>query len=460
MLLGRLIFERLLLRPLLRFRLAWFAAGALGAYLTLVIVLFTLAQREVALNGPFASCQAKRDSETGAALYTFAYRLPGSAHSTGALTLDPLGYAPPLPTDLCRRHIVGVVYAQNTLGGPYPINRITLEARSRPIIVYAQHSNSAGRDFAAARANTLGLRGGGMALLSGALLGVGLWWERIRRALRLDAHAGYADDLPTTMPELLREQIEEAIHWLTSLPWGDGVSASAPSPGQPPQGAAAPDRQRMAQGLAQIRGWGGDDARLVAGVTRLVGLPPAMAFTGGSTAALHLAAYAPNRWAPSGARLALAYAARALSEDVTLADAHVAYTQALAALGVNGDADRRVQAEAAFQTLRHRAPTHPQISRTLAMLHLAHGRYPEASEALQNALTQATSDAEAQHILAQLAAALRRQGDLRQIVGVFAWLARGARRRPDRYAQPATVQKPIARQPNLRLGGGSRPGHR
>lgn len=45
MLPGRLLFERLLFRPLLRFRLAWFVAGALGCYLTLLIVLFTLAQR-------------------------------------------------------------------------------------------------------------------------------------------------------------------------------------------------------------------------------------------------------------------------------------------------------------------------------------------------------------------------------------------------------------------------------
>jgi hypothetical protein len=305
-----------------------------------------------------------------------------------------------------------------------------------------------------------------MALLSGALLGVGVWWERIRRALRLDARDGYADDLPTSVPDLLREQVEEAIHWLTTLPWGDGSVASAtPSAATQAPGVVSPER-RLAQGLAQIRGWGGDDARLVAGVTRLVGLPPALAFTGASTAALQLAAYAPLRWAPAGARLALAYAARALAEDPTLADAHIAYTQALAALGANGDADRRAQAEAAFQALRQRAPTHPQLPYTLALLHLAHGRYADASEALQNALTWAASDAEAQRILAQLAAALRRQGDLRQALGVFAWLARGARRRPDRHAPggsdgaASNVAPNATRQPNLRPGAGSRPAPR
>ncbi len=458
MLPGRLLFERLLFRPLLRFRLAWFVAGALGCYLTLLIVLFTLAQREVALNGPFAACRAQRDAETGAITYLLTYRPADLSLGMGQLTLDPLGYAPPLPADLCHQHIVSVVYAQNTLGGPYPVNRVTLVALMKPIVVYVQHSNSAGRNFAAARANTLWLRGGGMALLSGALLGVGMWWERIRRALRLDPREGYADELPTSVPDLIHTQVEEALHWLTALPWGDGGAAPATSAVSAP-GTAAPER-RLAQGLALIRGWGGDDTRLVAGVTRLVGLPPAMAFTGGSVAALQLAAYAPLRWAPAGARLALAYAARALSEDPAFADAHVAYTQALAALGVNGDADRRAQAEAAFQTLRQRAPNHPQLPYTLAMLHLAHGRYAEASEALQNALTHANSDHEAQRILTQLAATLRRQGDLRQILGVFAWLARGARRRSLRYAPSGAAKARASVQPNLRPGARSRPSHR
>ncbi len=404
MLILRIIAERFIMRPLLRFRLAWFFCAALGLYLTLVIVLFTLGQRQVTLGGGMASCQAQRDPESGGVIYTMTMRQQPAVF----LTLDPVGYSPALPADVCWLRVVSVVYTQTSLGAPYAITRVEIAARraGQPVV----YANATGRDFTAARNNALWLRGGGMALLSILLLIVGVWWERIRLALGVRRGERLADDLPTALPDIVREQIAEGVGWLSTLPWGKAVgSANAAAGGDVAARlatASLPDEQqgeRLAQGLALIYGWGNDEARLMEGVNAVIGLPPALAYTGASAAALQLAKYAPLAWAAAGARMALAYAARALSEDAALPDARIAYVQALAALGIGGDTERATQAEQAYQTLTRMAPTHPRLAATRALVALARHDYATANDALCEALAHVESPAEARTLQTQRA---------------------------------------------------------
>ncbi|HLY32640.1 MAG TPA: hypothetical protein VKQ36_16580 [Ktedonobacterales bacterium] len=410
----RLIVERLLLR----FRLAWFLGSVLSAYLTLVIVLFTLGQRQLTLGGGLATCQWAPDASSGAGVYQLTMRQQPTTH----LRLDPVGFTPALPANLCQAPIGAIAYTQTSLGEPYTVNRVTLTNRRGRPMVYA---NAAGRDFVAARNDAAWVRGGGMALLSGALLVVGAWWQRIRRVLGMRKGQRLADDPPTHLSEVVRAQVAEGMSWLSTLPWNKGVifqaGASVAAGGDAATALANvsiasslnadQQHEQLTHGLELIYGWGGDETRLVSGVTAVLGLSPALAYTGASAAALQLAAYAPVAWAPAGARMALAYAVRALSEDtIALPDARIAYIQALASLGVAGDADRARQAAMAYQTLAELAPTHPRLAPTQALVAIAAHEYDTASVALQAALAQTPALAEAPRLRAQLAWVARHHG--------------------------------------------------
>lgn len=405
-----LLLRRVLLYRLLRYRAAWFVCAAIGGYLTLSLVLALSARHQVALRGPIATCEPGIDS--GGAVVSYTFTLSGSPART--LFLQPDSLSPALPPDFCNADVVSVSYENGTVGGPYLVDRVTLRnPLGRATTPYA---TPAGRDFATAKRLSLLVFGGGMGVISLAMLLVGIFWRHAGVLLRKkEPRQSPTRDAPSPLPSEFLDQVAEDLRWLAALPWGQQSLAASP-------GDAAVAYARFHRGIALLRGWGGDQQRLLDGVELLVHCPPALAWTGAAEAALQLANYDVVTWAPDGPRAALRFSELALAASREVVEAHLARIQALAALASMGESAALRQAELALGEVRAPAPDHPRLPAAEAAVHVARRHWAPAISALRRAIERAPSQEEVQALLEQLAQALYRSGDLRQALRLFVLL--------------------------------------
>lgn len=383
--------RRLIVYRLLRYRFAWLAFGLLGCYLTAVIVLVVATRDQATAGGALVSC--RRD-----AMDTTAVAFTVRGHENLVFKARPEDFQPLLPATFCAASNVQVLYETDawTHVGPVDAIHISGEVTGSQTII-----NVTRGDFGQTKAVQLALLGGGMSLTSGAMLGVALFWGRVGHMVsrrQPKRHAKRHAKGGRLVPEDFASAVAEDLRWLGTLPWGIGGMGSSP----------AETQQRFDDGLAQVRGWRGDEGRMLRGVELLVGLPPVLSWTGAAEAALQIGAYDVGRFAPEAVLFAQQCVEKALALDPDNADARICEAHVLAARAANGEKPALVQAEGRLRELRALKVDHPRLPVASAAVHMAARRWSSALLPLRTGIAAAPSTDEADYGRLLLAQALAR----------------------------------------------------
>lgn len=405
------VFRRILMYRVLRYRLAWFLLSLLGYYLTLSLVLFIAARHEATIPGTFVSCAPSSGQADTAPGYLFTVEsFPGRQ-----LQLNDNALTPPLPANFCSEQLINVTHETNTLQGPFIVDRGTLE----DTVSYTDttYTTPAGRDFTTAKILSLLLWGGGLGTVSTAMLVVALLWSYLGGVLQGKDHKSKRREsqgkkhTPSALPMPFLEQVQEDLSWLEAVLWG-----ADPLPD------VASAYQRFHRGIGLLRGWQGDEERLIEGIHLLEHCPLALAETGAAEAILQLSTFDVATSAPEGARAALRHAERAISLGPNVVEAHLARIHALTAL-TPYDAGSLKKVQAALKTVQRTARDHPRLPSAGAAVYFALGRYPLVISQLRRAIKLAPTKEEANALLDQFAQVLARSGDLRRSMNLRAQIA-------------------------------------
>lgn len=408
----------------LRYRLAWFLLSLLGYYLALNLVLFIAARHEATLPGPFVTCTQLTGQSGAASGYRFTVQnIPGRQ-----LELSDGNIEPPISDSFCSEQLVSVTYETNTLEGPLIVDRVTL--RDTTTGTATTYTTPAGRDFTAAKVVSLLIWGGGLGTVSTALLLVAALWRYFGNALqgkdarRNEKQTGGSGGAgtsgkggPTPLPAAFLEQVREDLAWLEAIPWG-----------AEPLADVATAYQRFHRGIGLVRGWQGNEARLIEGIQLLERCPSALAETGAAEAILQLSTFDVATCAPEGARAALRHAERAIALAPNVVEAHLARIHALAALEAYEPGSLK-QAQEALRAAQRAAPDHPRLPSAGAAVYLAQRHYPLVITSLRRAIKLAPTQEEADALLDQFAQVLARSGELRRAMNLRAQLAAKSTRR-------------------------------
>jgi hypothetical protein len=385
------IIRRLLVYQLMRYRIAWLLFSLLGFYLAAIMLLLVSAQQQHTLSGAAHTCVQQRGD-------TLAFTLDGQSFATARSA-----FTPTLPANLCDQTSITVLYETNFFHDPPTLDAVQF---TDPQTGTIHHYTRAGLlDFETAHRLQF-ILGGSLFSVSALMLLVALYWPRVGYLMQ----SGDSGPIPATFIA----QVEDDIRWLDSLPWG----VTSPMDAETAQ-------EQFNRGLALVRGWLGDETRLLDGIEWLVRCPPSLAYTGAAEAALQCSACDVSRYVPQGTQYALRMVRRALALDPTSDDIRLTYVQALAALGAGNDpnAGRALRlAERELVALRGRCAAHPRLPVAVAAIYLAKRHYRPAIVALRAALAVAPTQLEANALLDLLAQTLLRAGNLREALRLFVLL--------------------------------------
>lgn len=427
------VIHRLVLRRLLRYRVAWLTFSLLGFYLAFIFLLVLGARQQLHTAGTIQKCLPYTSPSTGQPGNIFT--LTGQPRQQYLLV--GTSFTTTLPKSLCQTgQRVRFTFETDTLGDPYKVDEIAASSAFSN-----DYTTTSYETFPQVQRIELVLVVGGMVLVSTIMLGVAVFWKQAGPIARKSNRSRPVQSrklLP--LPSEFLRQVEEDLTWLHSLPWGQDAE---------PNHAVA--YARFHRGVALVRGWAGDESQLVAGVRLLLNCPPALAFTGAAEVALQLGAHELNSFAPHAVEAALDYCERALALAPGSLDARLTHVHALAAAATCGDPDALPAADTTLTILREVAADHPRLHAAIAALYLARHQYRPAIAALHHALADAPYQEEARAVLDLMAQTLLHAGSLKQALRLFVKLnldppdMRQSRLTPARRrlaAPPATVATP------------------
>lgn len=400
------IIRRLLVYRLMRYRFAWLAFGLLGLYLAAMLIVVIGSQRQMVTSGTIAGCRPLAGGTDGSQGELFQLReRKGVEFELTAANFQP---APP---SLCARRDQPVTlrYETNALRDPDRVDELVI---ADPITgATATYRDRTRTSFELVKRVRLAVFGGGMALVSLIMLGVGVWWKRFGDVARR-TRPNRRRERPATIPAHFTAQVEQDMRWLQSLPWG----------------ASAATERRSAylafqRGVALVRGWDGNEETLTRGVGLLIHCPPALAYTGAAEAALQLASYDVLTCARPGLDIAHMFIRRALEREPDSLDARLTYIHILAAYGSLGDTARLARATKELHAVRDAAPRLRRLPSAAAAVSIARRDDKQAIAALRRAIGVTPNEEERVALVDTLARVVLRTGDLRQALRLFVTLS-------------------------------------